>query len=66
MLLEDLRLNLLRLLEDIHKHEAEKGATSDSDYISFLAECKSEAEKVQSNEDITVILHKLQHHNEFR
>ncbi|ALA24556.1 hypothetical protein AVI51_00630 [Piscirickettsia salmonis] len=64
MLLEDLRLNLLRLLEDIHKHEAEKGA--DSDYISFLAECKSEAEKVQSNEDITVILHKLQHHNEFK
>ncbi|OAJ34428.1 hypothetical protein [Piscirickettsia salmonis] len=66
MLLGDLRLNLLRLLKDIHKHEAEKAATSDSDYISFLAKCKSEAENTQSNEDIAGILRKLQRHNEFK
>ncbi|QGP58936.1 hypothetical protein [Piscirickettsia salmonis] len=64
MLLKDLRPNVLELLEDIYKHEAEKGATSD--YISFLTECKNEAEKAQSSEDIATILQKLQYHNEFK
>lgn len=64
MLLKDLRPNVLELLEDIYKHEAEKGATYD--YISFLTECKNEAEKAQSSEDIATILQKLQYHNEFK
>ncbi|WP_230944536.1 hypothetical protein [Piscirickettsia salmonis] len=62
-MLKDLRFSVLRLLSDLYNHEKSKeGSTND---INFLANCKREAEKANSKQEIADLLNTLKSHPTF-